>query len=469
MLPQLTMRSDSFVSMISSNQTTFWKNSYSFASIVLSEMILGGILSKIFSVNLSYYYWAEVVVLIIIALEMYITLKVITKNYFVSFSAALLSGVSYFGVYDMVSTHCYCFFLERVVPVIFLIPSFLFLHLFLEKNKKKYLISSLFLYFLGVGLGHFTLLIFPAFFLYPLFWKFFNEKKLRKKTEGFVYGFLYVILTGFFYGIQQINESGISPHNWTFVEFLFNPQKFLYMEKIGLQYVYWSQYPSLLKDFSQNAMSYIIDHRIAGSYIPIVTIVYLLAAYAIYKRLPRQRPMLFTALLGTPIIFYINAYIGQYDILYQSGASRYLYFPTFLLAIFWSYFLWAVFWQKKNILAVVGFLIVAGYFFLNTWLIDSNAVQAIGWNKSAREIFNHVISTRGDLSAKTLVVVTYPEFGSQEANFFTDHIGKDEVKYISDNNLVNAVKWEKVASASSYVIKLSYNLECKCVKKEKIK
>ena len=148
-LSQLTIRSDGFMSMLSGNQKSFWvATSYPLASIVLSEMILGAILPKFFGVHLSYYYWLEIFVLMAIAAMFYFTLKAITKNYFAAFSASIMSAVSYFGVYDMVSTHCYCFFLERVVPVIFLIPSFLFLHLFLEKNKKKYLIFSLFLYFL---------------------------------------------------------------------------------------------------------------------------------------------------------------------------------------------------------------------------------------------------------------------------------------------------------------------------------
>ena len=473
MLPQFTLRSDGFASMLSYNQKIFWAaTSFPLASIVLSEMILGAILPKIFGIHLSYYYWLEVFVLIVIAVEFYFLVKTVTKNRLVSFSASLIASVSYFGVYDMVSTHCYCFFLERVIPVLFLLPSFLFLHLYLEKNKKKYLISSLFLYFLGVGLGHFTMLIFPAFFLYPLFWKFFKEKTLRKKSEGFVYGFLYVILTGFFYGIQQINESTISPHNWTFVEFLFNPQKFLYMEKIGIQFVYWSQYPSLLKDFTQNPMSYIIDHRIAGSYIPVVITIYILAAYIIYKRLPKQRPMLFTTLLGTPVIFYLNAYIGQYDMLYFSGASRYLYYPTFLLAIFWSYFLWAVFWRNKqpSIAIAAGFLVLGGYYFVNAWLINGNAIYSIEGNRSARTIFDHVISTREKVLPNTLIIVTYPEFGSQESAFFTEQLGKGEVRYVSDNKLVHApYTLENVSFSSAHVIKLRYDNNCSCVREEKIK
>lgn len=470
MLPEFTIRGDGFASMLTYNQKAFWGTPYYLASIVLSEMILGAILPKIFGVNLSYYYWLEVFVLIVIAIEFYFLVKTVTKNHLTSFSASLIASVSYFGVYDMVSTHCYCFFLERVIPVLFLLPSFLFLHIFLEKNNKKFYIISLLFYFFGVGIGHFIVLFTPFYFLYPFFWHLLNKKGMRERIKGLLYGLSYLFLSIFFIAIQQINESGISPHEWTFTQFLLDPQKYLYFKKIGLQFVYWSQYPSLLKDFAQNPMSYIIDHRIAGSYIPLVVIVYALAASIIYKFLPKQRAMLFTIALGVPIIFYMNAYIGQYDMLNFSGASRYLYYPTFLISIFWSYFLWAVFWRKKNILLVGGFLLLLIYYMLNVRVIKGNSFYEVLWNVPPRSIFDHVISQRSKLSSNTLIIVTYPEFGSQEASFFTQQIGKGKVRYMSDNNLVNAPDtWENISSASAHVIKLRYDKNCSCAIEDKIK
>ena len=467
----LTIRSDGFASMLSSAQKTFWQGSFPLASFMLSEMILDSILPKIFGVHLSLYYWFVVFTIIAIGIMFYLTMKIITKNRLVAFSAAIIFSVSYFGVYDMVSTHCYCLFANRVYPVLFLIPSFLFLHLFLERNKGKYFIVSTLLYFLAVGLGHFVLLIFPAFFLYPLFWKLFNEKIIRKKIEGFIYGLFYVLLTGFFYGIQQINESVLSPHKWTFMQFLLHPEKYSYLKKIALQYVYWSQYPLFFHELPINPMYYIVDFRVAPSYIPFTILIYVIAALVVYKLLPKQRPMLFTLVFSISIIFYFNAYIGQYDMLNFSGASRYLYLPSILLSIFWAYFLWAVFWRKKTILVGGGIFLLAVYFVINVRLISSNNIMAIEWDRSARTIFDYVISSRPKLSSQTLVVVTYPEFGSQEATFFTEQIGKGGVQYISDNILVNAPDhtWEKVASSSSHVIKLSYDNDCRCVKDEKLK
>lgn len=469
MLPQLTSRGDSFAAMLSRQQYDFWHSRYPLASLLVSEMILGAIMPKIFGVHFSYYYWFELVVILLIAVLFYVVIKAITKNYLVAFSASLLLSVSYFGVYDMVSTHCYCFFLERIIPVPFLISSFWFLHLFLEGEKRKYLIFSLLFYFLGVGLGHFSILITPLFFFYAVFYKFQFKKKYKEKIKGIFLGCLYVLLTAFFVAIQQINESGISPHQWTFVGFFLNPQKYLYFKKIALQFVYWSQYPVFLQSLSRNPMSSFLDFRDAPIYIPLTLVVYLLVGFTIYKRLPKQRFMLFTVMLALPIIFYLNGYLGQYDMLNFTGASRYLYHPTFLLAIFWSYFLWAVFWQKKNILLLGGFLLLALYYVINVWLINSNIVYEIKWNKPTRMLFEYVLSHRSKLDPKTLVIVTYPEFGSQESTFFTEQIGKGQVQYLSDNNLVNPITWESTSSSSAHVIKLKYGEKCTCVIEERVK
>lgn len=464
----MTIRADGFLYMFGTSHERFFNTPLFFTGFENSAMIFGYIFSKIYGVNLSLYYWTVLFVMMVINVLWYITIKKITKRQIVAFSVALLFGVNYFGVYDMVSTHCYCFFLERVIPVLFLIPSFLFLHLFLEKKIKKFYIISLLFYFLGVGLGHFTVLFTPFYLLYPIFWFFFNEKTIRGKKQGVIYGLSYLLQSAFFVLIQQINESGLGPKKWTFTEFLFDPEKYLYFKKIVLQFVYWTQYPLILKEYGVSLQN-IIDVRRAELLIPYILIAYLIAGLIIYIRLPKQRPMLSTTILGTIVIFYLNAYFNQYDMLNFSGASRYLYFPSFLLAIFWSYFLWAVFFQKKNLLAIVGIGLLVVYFFINSLLIEGNFRHELRWNKSTRVVFDYIIATRHTLSKNTLVITPYPEFGSQESTFFTQQLGIGEVRYMSEHNPDDVDTWEKLALTSAHVIKIKYDRNCSCIMEEKIK
>lgn len=468
LLSQLTIRSDGFLYMLEKSHEWFFNTPFFFTGFENSAMVFGYIFSKIYGVNLSFYYWTVLAFLMAIDVLLYITMKFITKRSSIAFVSSLFFAANYFGIYDMVSTHCYCFFLERVIPVILLIPSFLFLHLFLEKKVKKfYIISSIF-YFFGVGLGHFTVLFTPFFLFYPIFWYFFNEKMFKKKVQGIIYGLSYLSQSAFFVLIQQINESGLGPKKWTFTEFLFNPEKYLYIKKIALQFVYWTQHPIILKEYGVSLES-IIDVRRAESLIPFILSAYLIAGLIIYMRLPKQRPMLLTTILGTTVIFYLNAYFNQYDMLNFSGASRYLYFPSFLLAIFWSYFLWAVFFQKKNLLVVGGISLIAMYYFTNFFLIKDNFRHELRWNKSTRAVFDHIIATRNALGKNTLVITPYPEFGSQESTFFTEQLGKGEVRYMSEHNPDDVDTWEKRASISAHVIKIKYGRDCSCIVEEKLK
>src|SRR3989338_6396797 len=468
-LPTVTIRHDGFVYMLNNSHTWFFSMPLFFTGYENSAMMVGFLLPKLFGVNLPLYYWTVLVFMLTIDVLLYVVIKLVTKRSIVAFAASLIFAVHYFGNWDMVTTHCYCFFLERIIPTVLLVPSFLFLHLFLEKMKKKFFILSSLFYFLGVGIGHFTVLFTPLFLFYPIFWCLFKEKKIKRKIVGIAIGLSFLFQSTFFVAIQQINESGLGPQKWTFTEFLFHPEKYLYFKKIALQFVYCSQYPVLLKNYAGDSLQAIIETKTAESLIPHFLIAYAVAALIIYKRLPKQRPMLFTTLLGTTVIFYLNAYFNQYDMLYFSGASRYLYFPTFLLAIFWSYFIWAIFWRKKNIFAIVGIFLLVGYYIINFLLIDAAFIRLSGLNRSTRAVFDHIIKTRDQLSKNTLVIAPYPEFWVQESQFFTERLGKGEVRYISEQNHNDIDTWEKAASSSSQVIKLMYSRDCGCIKEERLK
>lgn len=469
LLPQFTIRSDGFFYMLSDSQRNYWTTRLPITGIQAAGHILGAFLPKIFGVNMPFYYWLELSVVLLIAFLFYLTVRVFTKNYYVAFAASLIASVSYFGVYDMASTHCFCFFFERITIIPFLLISFIFLHLFLTHNKLKHFFLSILFYALGVGLGYFNLLIAPFYLFYIFFYFYFQGRNFGKRLKGLFFMLPFLLLSMLFAAIHMIRDGGISPHQWTFTSFLLQPEKHLYLKKIALQFVYWSQIPMFFGHLPVNPVSDVIDYRIAGSYIPLTLIIYLLAALAIYKLLPKQKPMLLTIVFSLPVIFYLNAYLGQYEMLIFTGSNRYLYLPNFLLAIFWAYFIWAIFWRKKTILIFVGIILLAEYYTINLDLIHNNSLLAIGWAKPTRTIFNYVIYSRPKLSPNTLVVLSYPEFGSQEARFFTEQLGKNKVKYTSENNLVNAHRWEETASLSAHVLKLNFDEKCNCVNEEKIK
>lgn len=464
-LPELVIRGDGFVYMLSATQNEFLNRHYFYTGFENSAIFFGIFLPKLFSTNIALYFTFSLFVMMVINVLFYIMARVIFKNKIIAFSAAFIFALNYFGNFDMYSQHCYCFFLERVIPVIFMIPAFSFLHLFLEKQKPKYYLISLLLYFLGIGIGHFSLLFTAPYLLYPFFWYFVKNKKIISRIKGVWIGGSYLLISGFFVLIQRIHESGFGP-KLGLVEFLLKPQITQYPEKILRQLTYWSQYPPLVKNIGTYPIS-LLDSSNAEILAPYIFIAYLVVSVIIFKVLPKARALLLTTIFGTLSIFYLNSWFGQYDVLYQPGANRYLYFPTILLSLFWALFLWVLLKNGKNWGKTIFVVLLLAYFSLNSWLIVSNLKQIFIWDQSTKAFFSHIVATRKYLSTNTLVVVPRPEFWVQEDEFFTTHLGKGNVRYMSENN--GYLDWKKIASSSAHVIKLSYDNNCDCVLEERIK
>ena len=161
-------------------------------------------------------------------------------------------------------------------------------------------------------------------------------------------------------------------------------------------------------------------------------------------------------------------YLGRYDPFYSAGSMRYLYFPTYLLAIFWSLFLWVLFKNKSAGLKILTVLLLVGYYLSNTYLLYTHFSHTYSDAKSQKAIFNHIIDTRSKQKQNTLIIGPYPDLAAQyEAPFFTSFLGKGEVTYMVDT--FNVTDWRTVATTAAHVIRLSYNTKCGCVVEEKIK
>lgn len=464
-LLELVIRGDGFVYMISSSINTFFSRDYFYTGFELSAAALGWLLPKLYKTNISYYFYTSIFAMMFINTLFYILLRVITKHKFISFLGALLFAVNYFGNFDMYSQHCYCFFIERIIPVNFMIPAFIFLHLFLEKQKTKYYLISLLLYFIGIGIGHFSVLFTAPYLFYPFFWHKFKNKKMSLKIKGFWTGGPYLLLSGFFVLIQRIHEAGFEK-KIGLLEFLLSPHITQYPEKIVRQLVYWSQYEPIVRHFDQSSLQGIFDIKNAVSSTSYIVGLYILIAFIIYKNLPRLRALLFTTIFATASIFYLNSWFGQYDVLFQSGTNRYLYYPTILLVVFWTLFLSTLWQHKYRYLKIVAILVVIAYYLLNWKMISDNFRSILSWDRSTKVTYQHMTAMRDRLSKGTLVVAPYPEVGVYESTFFTEQLGKGVI-FLGEENPYK--DWKKIASSSSTVIMLNYDNKCDCIKEQKIK
>lgn len=466
-LPLLDMilRGNGYMYMLSHVQEWFWGRRYPLTGFSSAAAIAGAIFKVFFGANIHLYLWTELVVTLGIGVLFYWFVRVFTRYSIVAFAASLIFTVNYFGNFDMLVNTCYCYFMERVLNVPFLITSLICLQLFLEQRRRKFLIVSLLFFFIGVGLGHFSFLFTPIFFVYPFCWFLFKRISAKNVLMGIGVSISYVGVTILFLLLQQIHEAGFEPR-WTFVEFLFHPEKYHYANNMLRQLVYWSQYPTVIRSFfdtpyfHQNVLS--VANAIAIT--PGIALVYVIASVVIWRNLPKLRAMLFSVVVGTASIFFLNAYFGQYDIANQAGTNRYLYFPTFLLSIFWALFLWATFWVKKSWKAPIGLGLLALYYIINATLLRDNFKAVEEWNKPTKVLYEHIVKRIDQFDDNTLILAEYPAIKLQEAQFLTELTGNGTITIMSDS--LDMDDWRPIASASSHIISLTYDNECECAREE---
>lgn len=432
----------------------------------VAGVLLSAILVKIVGVNMPLYMWIQLIGMLSIGVLFYCVMKVITKNYFIAFSASLMYTISYFGNYTMYIMDYTAHFLERAsINVILLLLSLIFLHLFLEKGKRKYYLIAIIFYSLGILSSHFSIIITFPFFLYPLFWYFFNKKGIVK---GFVLGLSFILISGFFTYLQSIGIEPVLKNHQSFLQFVLTPQKSHYPEAMFRQLIYWSQYPSVIKAMLGGINPFAFFNPVTPLlFKQYIIIGYITAIYVIYKSLVNKRALLLTTIFGTASIFLFNLYLGRYDPFYTGGSSRYLYFPTFPLVIFWSLFLWSLLKNRNLVLKLIAIVILTGYYIINVRLLYLNYIRDLGPVVPQKAFFNHIITTRNKLKPGTLVIVPFPHFGSYEGPFFTYQLGKGQVRYMSALPVIS--EWPKHASTSAHVISLKFDTQCQCVVEEKIK
>lgn len=467
-IPDQVIRSDGFMYFISAKLQEFFSREFFYTGFEVSAMMLGWVFSNLYGINIGWYWWSAYAVMLLTNALFFWFAKTIFKKSLLAFVASLLFSLNYFGNWDLYSTHCYCFILERIYPVLFLLPSGVYLHRFLEKRNSRDFKLSLVFYFVGLGLGHWSLFITAFFLLYPISWAVF-QRKSKERVKDCIRGMSYLGITVFFVLIQRVHES-VFKLKWSFIDFTFHPEVSLWPEQVIRQFVHWTYYPVLLQgDITARLVSKIPNLSATIAATPYIVFFYILAFFIIYRALPKSRALLMTTIFGTACIFFVNVFFGQYDVLYQPGANRYLYYPNMLLSLFWTLFIEAFIATRFKVLKGIALMLIVGYVLVNSTLIEQSYTDSMKYNLWTKRIFEY-IQIRAPLAPRnSLVVAPYDEVGFYESTFFTEKLSPKGIKIMSVYTYPGTEKWEAVASSSAHVIFLEKDQSCQCIKERRIK
>lgn len=464
LLPQTVIRSDGFIHLLDYEQKRFWAQKYWFTGIEVGPSIAGAILPKLFGPHLSWYLWFELGIILFIESLFYLLVRIVTTSRLIAFVASLIVGVHYFGTWNVYGASCYCFYLERVINMPFMLASFLFLHLYLIQKKSFFYVLSLTLYLIGIALGHVELILTPAFALYPFFWHIMvSGKKVIKK--GVLIGTAFIIISLGITQAQKITYGNWGP-GWTLTEFITHPGKYNYFRAMALQLVYWSDYAPVAHFLTSPYAFGRFSPTIAMNSFPYIFLLYLLIFLLLFAKIRKFRALLATCAVAVAGIFFLNAYVKLPEIIVPNS-NRYLYFPTFFLSIFWAIGLWYMFLQHKGVRLLAGIFLLVVYYMVNVALLENIFHRVFEWSRSTEALYSYVLHERKALPPKTLVVATYPEFWVQEAAFFTQTLGRGIVTYETDNT--SYYDWTKHIPTYDHVFKIKYDDQCDCVKQTTVK
>lgn len=462
-LSDLVLRRESYIYLLPYTLNTSLSHPfYLLTTYHVGAIFIGWILIHLFGTVMTYYFQFEILVILIITVLLFYCVKNITKNIYVSFSSALLFSVNYIGNFEMYSDYGYSFFLERIITVPFLLISLLILSRALEENRRKYFIVSLVFFTIGIGLGHFALLFALPYCLYPFFWKLFHRGSLIDILQGIIKGTAFGAVALLFVFLQNFTNPGLTPKGNIF-DFTFHPEISQYGEKILQQLVNSSQYP-----FVVNAIGIIrvIDTPTASALAPFIIVAYVISFFVIFYRLPVMRPLLFTVTSSTIGIFYLNVYWNRM-LVYDPGPNRYLYFPSLLLAVYWSLLLWAFVGYSSWKRLTISMSCVAAYYLINVWGIEGFAHYELSQEKSVKSYFEYFMKRIPELKKDTVVLAPFPEIGPYEAAFFTTYVGNGDVFIYSDGDSPLVIETAK--TTAQHYLQIKYNSRCNCVREEIIK
>lgn len=462
----------------------YWQHTY-FAYYTLEHneilsAVLGRIFSTYYGLNMGLYAWSMFVIILTLAILIYLTILTVTKNKLIALAAALISISNYFGFFSILTSQ-YTYFIDRVVALLFMFPSFLFLHLFLEKKRAKFLFFSLVLYVLGLYLARWEMLLTGLYCSYPFFWWVFKDRR-NLKTASLYFGVIVIFLgISLFFATHSIRRGNTS---YSGTEYLFNPQTYRYPEKIVRQIVYWTQYPSILDGvkikpsgknkfyYNHEPMAY-FDYKKADALTLPIMAAYLLGAAFIFIKLPQQRAFLSTVIFTGLSTLFINAFLGVYVIDTQAGTHRYLNLPTYFLAIFWALFLGALFWNSKKRspkLVISGLFILLCIYLINSWIISRHFVWYFHNLTPIYKTTSFILENGPKYKTGTLVVTPYELIDFWATIFLNDQFKKQGLRFNPDQERnFDDSDWRKIASSSASVVRLHYDKKCQCVTEEKIK
>ncbi len=413
--------------------------------------LLFNFITPIFMGHLDKYMYLLFVVMLVIDLALYVFIRVTTGNKLAAFLTAFLFSVSYVGNYDMYSSGGYQYFAQRASILLPLLASLMFFLLYFLRNFQfKYYLISITVYLFGVAMGFFGTWFLPPFIFYPYFYLLFNLGELKKKMHKVIW-----VPLPFLVGNYLLISDSLGHYNQeSFLSYLIHNPNLL--PNLIQQLVVISLPPGIYE--LPIKFLHLAKKTEEVPLLGLLTfIVYGLALIYIWKLKRASIVLAATAILSIVLMSLFNLYLNSANVLFTFGSSRYFYYPSVFVAVFWGLFLTSLQSPKKGSnLFLVTFCVM--WFAINNIAIQRNLADDEWRNRANTDTINYLRLWSKDLKQNPSYVFLPANLGGYGATFafryFSHPDGIFRLQGFNDLDLPALAK-AKIDPNTLYVLTLS--------------
>lgn len=388
-----------------------------------------------FKDNISYYFWFLVIVMLTIDITFFYLIKLITKNGFSALLITTLFSLSFIGKFDMFAGGGYQYFIQRGILLLPMLISLIFLIQYtLKKFQFKFYLLSISTFFLALIMGFFGTWFTPALILYPLFYLAFNFKSWRKIFwRIFFLPFPYLLINiwlirknTYFFDDQPLSQFILS-HKETIVSRIIQQLSVLTMP-VGL--TEWI----LKAPFLYSPTQLNLDKNLV---VPILSLVLIFAYFGAFLFISRFKPQFnviaSTSLTTIIIILVLNLYKNQAQVLASLESSRYFYYPSAFIVIFWGLFFITIFSFKKFKLNSLIFLVYLAWI-IHNYIAIQNTFKDHNWrHKANRDAISIVRYWAPQLKSNPSYVYLPSQLSAYGGYFTHKYYSHPEGKFFIEN------------------------------------
>lgn len=387
--------------------------------------LLFDIFPPLFKDNVQAYMFLELLIISILYLSIYYVVTSITKSRMIGFFTTVFFMANYVGSFYLIADGNYQRFVQRVPNFIPAVFSFYYLFKFYQEKRIKYYFVSLGLYIFALFMGHFSSIILPLFFFYPLI----HLLQEKKSMKGFFTRMAAVqpFLLATFY----ITRTGDQAPTRSFLQFFLTEPDVL--KKVLYQIPLVTVPLDLIKFFAKTILIK-PESEPYSSIVPFFTLMclifYVLGGLMISKRRKDLIILYITCLLAMIGSMFLYMYIdSRINPLKYFGADRFFFVPSLFAAICWAIILNVFFIKKQILYKVIPVLILVCFGIYNTSIIWAKIDLIQYKSEMMKNFINYTKSRSFEFSDETVIIV--PSYLSWPAPIITEFSNHPRMQVLS--------------------------------------